>query len=33
MKRYSRLEDKLNWVNIFGILVCLAGLVMVNWKR
>jgi multidrug transporter EmrE-like cation transporter len=26
-------KDKLNWVNVFGILVCLAGLVMLNWKR
>jgi multidrug transporter EmrE-like cation transporter len=26
-------KDKLNWVNILGILVCLAGLVMLNWKR
>jgi len=26
-------KDKLNWVNIFGILVCLVGLVMLNWKR
>jgi multidrug transporter EmrE-like cation transporter len=26
-------KDKLNWVNIIGILVCLAGLVMLNWKR
>ena len=26
-------KDKLNWVNIVGILVCLAGLVMLNWKR
>jgi drug/metabolite transporter (DMT)-like permease len=26
-------RDKLNWVNIAGILVCLAGLVMLNWKR
>jgi hypothetical protein len=26
-------RDKLNWVNITGILVCLAGLVMLNWKR
>lgn len=25
-------KDKLNWVNIAGILVCLAGLVMLNWK-
>ena len=26
-------KDKLNWVNIVGILVCLAGLVMLNWRR
>jgi len=26
-------EDKISWVNIMGILVCLAGLVMLNWKR
>jgi drug/metabolite transporter (DMT)-like permease len=26
-------KDKLNWVNIAGIFVCLAGLVMLNWKR
>ena len=26
-------KDKLNWVNIIGILVCLAGLVMLNWKK
>ncbi|MBN1305130.1 MAG: hypothetical protein JXA13_11910 [Anaerolineales bacterium] len=26
-------KDRLNWVNIVGILVCLAGLVMLNWKR
>lgn len=26
-------KDKLNWVNIVGILVCLTGLVMLNWKR
>jgi multidrug transporter EmrE-like cation transporter len=26
-------KDKLNWVNIAGILVCLAGLMMLNWKR
>lgn len=26
-------EDKISWVNILGILVCLAGLVMLNWKR
>jgi drug/metabolite transporter (DMT)-like permease len=27
------LRDKLSWVNIAGILVCLVGLVMLNWKR
>lgn len=26
-------EDKISWINILGILVCLAGLVMLNWKR
>ena len=26
-------KNKLNWVNIVGILVCLVGLVMLNWKR
>lgn len=26
-------KDKLNWINIVGILVCLVGLVMLNWKR
>ncbi len=26
-------RDKLNWVNLLGILVCLVGLVMLNWKR
>ena len=26
-------KDKLSWINILGILVCLAGLVMLNWKR
>ena len=26
-------KDKISWVNITGILVCLAGLVMLNWKR
>ena len=26
-------KDKLNWVNIVGILVCLIGLIMLNWKR
>ena len=26
-------KDKISWVNIAGIFVCLAGLVMLNWKR
>ncbi len=26
-------KDKLNWINIVGILVCLVGLVMLNWKK
>jgi len=26
-------KDKISWINIMGILVCLAGLVMLNWKR
>lgn len=26
-------KDKISWVNIMGILVCLAGLVMLNWRR
>ena len=26
-------KDKISWINFFGILVCLAGLVMLNWKR
>ena len=26
-------KDKISWINISGILVCLAGLVMLNWKR
>ena len=26
-------KDKISWVNIIGILVCLVGLVMLNWKR
>ncbi|HUE99559.1 MAG TPA: hypothetical protein VMN99_09905 [Anaerolineales bacterium] len=26
-------RDQISWVNILGILVCLAGLVMLNWKR
>lgn len=26
-------KDKLNWVNVAGILVCLVGLIMLNWKK
>ncbi len=26
-------KDKISWINVAGILVCLAGLVMLNWKR
>jgi len=26
-------KDRLNWVNVMGILVCLVGIVMLNWKR
>ena len=26
-------KDKISWVNISGIFVCLVGLVMLNWKR
>ncbi len=26
-------KDKLSIINVIGILVCLAGLVMLNWKR
>ena len=26
-------KDDISWVNILGILVCLAGLVMLNWRR
>jgi len=26
-------KAKLNWVNVAGILVCLVGLMMLNWKR
>jgi drug/metabolite transporter (DMT)-like permease len=26
-------KDKISWINILGILICLAGLVMLNWKR
>ncbi len=26
-------KDRLTWVNLAGILICLVGLVMLNWKR
>lgn len=26
-------KDKISWVNVLGILICLVGLVMLNWKR
>ena len=26
-------KDKISWINVLGILVCLVGLVMLNWKR
>lgn len=26
-------KDQISWINFLGILVCLAGLVMLNWKR
>lgn len=26
-------KDKISWINILGILVCLAGLIMLNWRR
>lgn len=26
-------KDNISWINILGIVVCLAGLVMLNWKR
>ena len=26
-------KDKISWINILGILVCLAGLIMLNWKK
>lgn len=26
-------KDEISWVNITGILVCLIGLIMLNWKR
>lgn len=26
-------KDKISWVNLLGIFVCLVGLVMLNWKK
>ena len=26
-------KDKISWINIAGVLVCLVGLLMLNWKR
>jgi drug/metabolite transporter (DMT)-like permease len=26
-------KDKISWVNVVGVLVCLIGLIMLNWKR
>ena len=26
-------RDKISWVNVLGMFVCLAGLIMLNWKR
>jgi len=26
-------KDKISWINIGGIFVCLIGLIMLNWKR
>lgn len=26
-------KDKVSWVNLLGIFVCLVGLVMLNWKK
>ena len=26
-------KDEISWIKILGILVCLAGLVMLNWKK
>jgi multidrug transporter EmrE-like cation transporter len=26
-------RDKISWVNVLGIFVCFAGLVMLNWNR
>jgi multidrug transporter EmrE-like cation transporter len=26
-------KDDISWINILGILVCLGGLIMLNWKK
>lgn len=26
-------KDKISWINILGIFVCLVGLVMLNWRK
>ena len=26
-------KDKISWINVLGIFVCLVGLVMLNWRR
>lgn len=26
-------KDKISWINITGIFICLVGLIMLNWKR
>lgn len=26
-------KDRISWINVLGILICLAGLVMLNWRR
>ena len=26
-------KDKISWVNVLGIVVCLVGLIMLNWKK
>jgi drug/metabolite transporter (DMT)-like permease len=26
-------KDKISWINIAGIFICLIGLIMLNWKR
>ena len=26
-------KDEISWINVLGILVCLTGLVMLNWKK